>query len=371
MILALYLTVLLASACPAAAQIDVDRLLAIEPHHYIAHRALGELQIDGRLDEPSWQRAAWTEAFIDIEGEGRPRPRFRTRAKMLWDDTCFYVAADLEEPDVWATLTDRDAAIYHDNDFEVFIDPDGDTHQYYEFEINAFGTEWDLFLVKPYRDGGPYMNAWDITGLKTAVQVWGTINNPKDEDQGWSLELAFPWAVLRECANRPTPPTDGDQWRVSFSRVEWQVEAEQDGEGYLKVEGTREDNWVWSPQGLINMHFPEQWGVVQFSQRPVGTGPVEYRPAPEGEALAVLREIYYRQRNFQQDHGHFTTSLDSLGVEHRLLRNFLWPPILQATDHLYEAWVEEVEDLHGDGKISTWVIASDSRVWRVDPREAK
>lgn len=361
----LFLIVLLTS--PSRAQIDVARLLEVEPRHYIAHRALGELQIDGRLDEPSWQRADWTDAFIDIEGEVRPVPRLRTRAKMLWDDTYFYVAADLAEPDVWATLTDRDAVIYHDNDFEVFIDPDGDTHQYYEFEMNAFGTEWDLFLVRPYRDGGPYMNAWDIGGLQTAVQVWGTINDPRDQDQGWSLELAFPWAVLRECADRITPPQEGDQWRVNFSRVEWQVEAEQDSAGYLKVEGAREDNWVWSPQGLINMHFPEQWGVVQFSEAPVGSGSTQYRPAPESDALALLREIYYRQRNFRQANGHFTGSLDSLGVEHRLMRHFLWPPVLQATDHLYEAWVEEVEDLHGDGAISTWVITSDSRVWKVDP----
>ena len=65
----------------------------------------------------------------------------------------------------------RDAVIYHDNDFEVFIDPDGDNHLYYELEINALGTEWDLLLVKPYRDGGPAVNAWDIQGLRTAVHV--------------------------------------------------------------------------------------------------------------------------------------------------------------------------------------------------------
>ena len=56
---------------------------------------------------------------------------------MLWDDEYFYVAAELEEPDIWATLTERDAVIFYDNDFEIFIDPDGDSHEYYEFEMNA------------------------------------------------------------------------------------------------------------------------------------------------------------------------------------------------------------------------------------------
>ena len=129
---------------------DGDLLLQIQPKKYTAYRSIGSVNIDGRLDEPSWQRAVWTDPFVDIEGEEmKPKPRLSTRAKMLWDDTYFYVAAEMEEPHVWATLRDRDATIYHDNDFEVFMDPDGDTHEYYEFEINAFGTEWDLFLMKP------------------------------------------------------------------------------------------------------------------------------------------------------------------------------------------------------------------------------
>ena len=86
-------------------------------------------------------------AFVDIEGDARPRPRFATRMKMLWDDEFFYIAADMQEPDIWGTLTTRDSVIFQDNDFEVFIDPDGDTHEYYELEINALKTAWDLLLV--------------------------------------------------------------------------------------------------------------------------------------------------------------------------------------------------------------------------------
>ena len=118
-----------------------------QPRTYVAPRTPEPPVIDGRLDEPAWQTAAWTENFMDIEGPSRPAPKFRTRAKMLWDSNNLYVGAEIEEPDVWATLTEHDSVIYHDNDFEVFIDPDGDTHEYYELEINALGTVWDLFLV--------------------------------------------------------------------------------------------------------------------------------------------------------------------------------------------------------------------------------
>lgn len=349
-----------------ADELDEDYLLSIEPASYVAQRAVGVIDVDGRLDEPSWQEAAWTEVFVDIEGDRQEAPRFRTRAKMLWDDGFFYVAAMMHEPHVWATLDYRDAIIFHDNDFEVFIDPDGDTHNYFEYEVNALATEWDLLLVKPYRDGGPPYHGWDIPGLRSATTIYGTMNQPADIDEGWGLEIAFPWEGLKQGAGRPVPPRPGDVWRVNFSRVEWETEPAEDGEGYVKIQGHREDNWVWSPQGLINMHFPEQWGFVQFSQTQAGDAPEAFSKPPEEEGKHLLREIYYRQREHLAAHGSYSGSLDSLGVSHRILENFLWPPILQVTRYGYQAWVEEVVDLHKDGQISRWVIDDDSRTRKVD-----
>jgi hypothetical protein len=102
------------------------------PKTYDCSRAKSSIKIDGRLDDAAWRAAPWTDYFVDIEGDKKPKPRFRTRAKMLWDDEYFYVAADMEEPHVWGTLTKHDSVIFHDNDFEVFIDPNGDTLEYYE-----------------------------------------------------------------------------------------------------------------------------------------------------------------------------------------------------------------------------------------------
>ena len=58
-------------------------------------------------------------------------------------------------------------------------------------------------------------------GLKSAIHLDGTLNVPGDTDRGWSVELAVPWTALGELARRKSPPADGDQWRVNFSRVEW------------------------------------------------------------------------------------------------------------------------------------------------------
>jgi len=257
--------------------------------------------------DPAWQLAAWTHDFVDIEGDLRPKPTYRTRAKMLWDDQYFYVAAELEEPHIWATLTQHDSVIFQDNDFEVFIDPDGDNHQYYEYEINAFGTDWDLRLVKPYRDGGPALNEWEIPGLKKAVHVEGTINDPGAIDKRWCIELAFPWTVLGEFAKCPCPPKVGDQWRVNFSRVEWDVKVVEGK--YIKVPDRPEHNWVWSQQGVVNMHRPEMWGYVQFE-----TGLVPFRPDPDWEAKCQLMECYYAESKFHEANGIYAKSLAALGI---------------------------------------------------------
>ncbi|MCO5296046.1 MAG: carbohydrate-binding family 9-like protein [Fimbriimonadaceae bacterium] len=300
------------------------------PKGYVCLRAPGPPTIDGRLDKPFWAHAAWTDAFVDIEGDAQPAPRHRTRAKMLWDERFFYIGAELEEPHVWGTLTEHDSVIFQDNDFEVFLDPDGDNHRYYEIEINALGTVWDLLLARPYRNGGPAINAWEIPGLQSAVDVDGTLNDPSDEDRGWSVELALPWKVLGECAGRPSPPKDGDRWRINFSRVEWRHTV-VDGR-YGKVLGLKEDNWVWSPQWAVDMHRPEHWGYVQFSTR------VEDAPAfvedPAWAVIALLHRVYHAQQAFRGEHGSWARKLAELGIEsvHGL--------DMAASDLQFVAWAE-------------------------------
>jgi hypothetical protein len=237
---------------------------------YRAARATIPPLIDGSLDDPAWRGAAWSEEFVDIEGNIRPAPRLSTRMKIAWDSGHLYIAADLKEPDLWGVLTDRDAVIYHDNDFEWFIDPDGDTDRYFELEINALGTVWDLFLDRPYRHGGRADNGWDIVGLRSAVKTDGTINVPGDIDRGWTVEMAIPWAAFERGGDARLPPSTGDQWRINFSRVQWDLEVSEGRyRKRLAADGGRlaEHNWVWSPQGEINMHIPERWGIVTFADR--------------------------------------------------------------------------------------------------------
>jgi hypothetical protein len=231
---------------------------------------------------------------------------------MVWDDDALYVAAVLEEPHVWGTITKRNAVMFADNDFELFIDPDGDNHNYYEFEMNALNTPWQLSLVKPYRDGGPALDPTELEGLRTAVHVDGTINRPGDTDKSWSVEIAIPWKALKPFAEKQAcPPRDGDQWRMNFSRVEWLVDI-IDGQ-YRKIpkEMRPEDNWVWSPTGFIDIHRPERWGYVQFS---ASAKTSEFRPDPTLPVRDALMNVYHRQRAFKELNKRYAKSLQELGI---------------------------------------------------------
>jgi hypothetical protein len=322
------------------------------PRGYVAYHTNAHVTIDGKLDDKAWRSAAWTDTFVDIEGDTKAKPRFDTRVKMLWDDKFLYVGAELREPHVWATLTEHDSVIFHDPDFEVFIDPDGDNHRYYEFEINARGTYWDLFLPKPYKDGGKPDNGWEIPGLKSAVAVDGTINDARDTDRAWTVELAFPWSVLGANAH-VWPPRENDQWRINFSRVEWPVETTEGH--YQKPAGAKEDNWVWSPQYVVNMHRPETWGYVQFSrQKPASA---QFNPDITWPARRWLMQVYYAQVAFKKANGRYAASLAELHMDvsaEPVLRN----PALMVDGDQFRA---SVEIKNGDFPI-TMSVRQDSQL---------
>ncbi len=325
---------------------------SFDPPSYVVLRAPGPIAVDGRLDEAGWTAAPWTADFVDIEGGDRPR--FRTRAKLLWDDEALYVAAWLEEPDVWATHTERDAAIYQDNAFEVFIDPDGDTHNYYELEVNALETIWDLMLLKPFRDGGPSVSAWDIRGLKVRVRVHGTLNDPTDTDEGWTVELALPWAVLEEAAHGRRPPRAGEQWRLNFARSQWSAEV-VDG-SYRKDPDRTADWWVWSPQGAINMHRPERWGFIQFENAPAGEGTVSFEEDPNERIKWALRRLYYGQADYRDEHGRYARNLADLHLGDISVEGRAFEPELRTTQTGYEITA------HGVGALIVH-IRDDGKVW--------
>ena len=279
---------LFSSSCNRSVPENVDRLEV--PKLYLAHFTNIPPKIDG-LQDSTWEQAQWSDSFIDIEGT--KIPKYDTQVKMLWDAHALYILTKLEEPHIWGNLIQRDTVIFYNNDFEVFIDPDGDTHDYMELEINALNTVWDLFLKRPYRNKVKVDNQWNIETLLSAVSYQGSLNNPSDTDQGWQLEIALPWESLRRGNLQGSVPIN-QFWRINFSRVNWEHALNNDRYDRKKdVNGNYlpEYNWVWSPQGAINMHMPELWGYVFFTDRKE-----QKISAPEDAQLIQWMYGHYREK---------------------------------------------------------------------------
>ncbi|WP_282087895.1 carbohydrate-binding family 9-like protein [Aquimarina algiphila] len=281
------------------------------PKTYTAYHITESIIIDGVASEESWKKVKPTDLFIDIEGN--KVPKYNTSVKMLWDDTHVYFFAEMEEPHVWGNLKQKDTIIFHNNDFEIFIDPDNDTHNYYEFEINALNTLWDLFITKPYREGSPVLNDWDANGFKSSVKVHGTINNANDTDKGWSIEIAIPFDAFKTSYFHKNVPKD-QFWRVNFSRVNWNFQLQNNK--YSRKENDKgkiehEYNWVWSPMGVINMHRPEDWGYVYFSSKKAGEE--DKFKIPEDEKVKqILYRLYRKQKEYHKKNNRWATKFSEL-----------------------------------------------------------
>lgn len=332
------------------------------PENYIVTHTDIAPKIDGDLTDQVWQKASWTKDFVDIEGDLKPKPALATKAKMLWDDSCLYIAAQITDPQVWATLTHHDDIIFRDNDFEVFIDPNNATHHYFELEFNAFNTVFDLFLNKPYRNLGNALINWNAEGLRSAVKVQGTLNDPNDDDQGWTIEIAIPFRAI-SIGNNVQIPKDGSIWRINFSRVEWDTNVHE-GQ-YVKQKDTKgnnlpEHNWVWSAQGVVNMHYPERWGYLQFNK----SAETHAFTLPYGEEQRkYLWLIYYREKQWFEEHGTYAASLQQFDLKNEVeINGQINNLALEATAHQFMAFVTD-----NKAKVS-YTINQEGLISQVNPK---
>ncbi|MDP2983847.1 MAG: SUMF1/EgtB/PvdO family nonheme iron enzyme [Candidatus Latescibacter sp.] len=254
-----------------------------KPRQYVVYRTVDPISVDGLLHEKSWANAEWTNKFDHILSvRGYAKPFLATRAKMLWDSDRLYIAAVMEEPNlVGHAIPPRDTVVCIDNDFEIFIDTDGDAQNYIELQFNVLGSVQNIFFQKEYHRGGipmgwpqhlydrPYSPPWELEGLRAAVHVEGSINYPLDTDRGWALEVSIPWKSLSAASpNAEMVDREGSCLRIGFSRVEYLWPGDVWPVADWEKKGPCWD-WTWTPNLAYDMHVPECWGRVILSGRTV------------------------------------------------------------------------------------------------------
>ncbi|KAJ8907240.1 hypothetical protein NDN08_003721 [Rhodosorus marinus] len=171
-----------------------------------------------------WQQAPWSESFVNILGDSHPRPKYQSRMKMLWDEEGLYVASKMEDPELYATQTQRNSFIWQfDPDFEVFLKPSRVAANYYEFEVNCRNTVFELTLSKPYAEGGVATHGTNLPSLRSEVHIDGDLEN---QPRGWELIVFFPFRDLfnlLEHDKTTSWPRASQVWQMNASRVHWRT----------------------------------------------------------------------------------------------------------------------------------------------------
>ncbi|HRS95224.1 MAG TPA: carbohydrate-binding family 9-like protein [Candidatus Latescibacteria bacterium] len=218
---------------------------------YVCRRTARPISVDGILDEPDWGAA---EPMRLVRTESGAVPEQPTSVRVLWDDEYLYVAFECVDTDVWATIEERDGALWDEEVVEVFVDDDSDSRTYLEYEINPLNALVDLYVLNRTgrRDAIKFMLDWNSSGIRHAVRVDGDPRRRGSSDRGWTAEWAIPFGDFTTAPN--IPPRNGDAWRINFYRID---------------RGDRDEYSAWSPTGAINFHVPERFGTLVFSTETV------------------------------------------------------------------------------------------------------
>jgi Carbohydrate family 9 binding domain-like len=200
--------------------------------------------LDGRLDEPGWT-AATAYPMVDSQ-DGEPYDARPGSVRLAWDATALYVGAQISDPDVWSDYARRDDPLWNQEVFELFVFGDAERQGYLELQVSPRGVVFDARFAQ-YRKGDEAWNGrW-----QAAVDLQGTLDDRRDRDEGWSAELAIPWAEICLHTEVTCPPVAGQTLRMNAFRFERPHERPPIG---LSL----------SPPRVPDFHAPEYAAVLEL-----------------------------------------------------------------------------------------------------------
>jgi hypothetical protein len=223
--------------------------------------------IDGKLDEPAWQRAATTGQFQNVgTGEAPSGSQPSGSVKLLADEQSLYLGFEVFEDDLRGGFDTKrsDPHLWLKDTVEVMIDPDGDgdNRDYYEIQINpqnlVFDSEFDVYNLPHVDPDGPYGHEEWSAHLKSAVTLQGTLDDDR-EDEGYVVEMAIAWTSFGKA--KRVPPAMNDVWRMNFYAI------------------SKSGGVAWSPiLGQGNFHKASRFGRVRFAGPPPAKSSPTHRP---------------------------------------------------------------------------------------------
>lgn len=164
-----------------------------------AIRTTGDIHIDGKLDEPVWQRAGIT-SFTQLDPVEGAVATEKTEVWVAYDDAALYIAARLHDsPDSISSQIGRHDDFVDSDWFLVGIDSYHDRRTGFYFAVNPAGS---------VRDGTLYNDSWSDN---TWDGIWSTATTI--DDSSWTVEIRIPYSQLR------FPVQSSYTWGINFHRT--------------------------------------------------------------------------------------------------------------------------------------------------------
>ena len=203
--------------------------------------------LDGKLDDRCWQRAAVIDRFASFWASP-PKRRSGTFGYLVWDDDALYYAGSMMDAELRSFGTKRNDHLWNGDVFELFLKPSESRPEYYEFQANPRGVIFEAPFPKRGHDFGGFAKA-PVLGSKAAVALKGTLDQPGDRDEGWSVEGRIPWSAFAPSGGKPKP---GDDWHFAICRYDY------------GKEGTDPVTMSSAPLSKSSFHRYEDYGTLRF-----------------------------------------------------------------------------------------------------------
>lgn len=227
------------------------------------------LTIDGRADEKAWLTAEVIDQFsLPWLGKDARPSKTATKARLLWDRDNLYFFSEMVDTDLYADVTEHDGDTWDNDVFELFFKPANDKPGYYEFQVNAKNTVFDMFL--PRRGHVARFRRADEFHLETKVVLDGTLNNWTDGDKGWSVEGKIPWRDFIKTGGRPAID---EVWKFVLCRYDYSIEWETPDLSWIspKASKSNADFHRWEDYSELKFIGPDK----SEAKRPFGIDKLE------------------------------------------------------------------------------------------------
>lgn len=225
--------------------------------------------IDGKADDKAWEFAEVIDQFSLpwLGKEARPA-KTATKARLLWDRDNLYFFAEMADSDLYADVTEHDGDTWNNDVFELFFKPSEKKLGYYEFQVNAKNTVFDMFL--PRRGHVARFRRADEFHVESKVVLDGTLNNWPDRDKGWSVEGKIPWRDFIKTGGRPAID---EVWKFVLCRYDYCIDFEKPELSWCSTKSSKPgaDFHRWEDYAELKFIGPDQ----SEAKRPFGIEKLE------------------------------------------------------------------------------------------------